>query len=164
MKKISIYAFMLVLLDQIIKYLVSTKMVLNETIEIIDNFFHLTYVRNTGAAFSILEGNQIFLIIVAVLAVILVYIFLIKDKKLNKLEIGLYSLLISGIIGNLIDRIVHNYVIDYLDFKIFNYNAPIFNAADIYIVVSCIIIGILVLKEEFYDRNKSERRILQSKN
>ena len=65
-------------------------------------------------------------------------------------------MLIGGIIGNLIDRIVHGYVIDYLDFKIFNYNFPIFNIADTLIVISIIIIGISLIVGEYREQNRNK--------
>ena len=83
---------------------------------------------------------------------VMIYYFLLRNKKLLKIEIITYSLLISGIIGNLIDRILYGYVIDYLDFKLFNYHFAIFNLADTFIVISCLIILALVIKEELHAR------------
>jgi len=145
MKQVFKYSFILVLIDQIIKILVSNMI---ESIVIIKNFFNLTYVKNTGAAFSILENNTIFLIMITFISLFLIYKFLLKNKKFNKLEIIIYSLLIGGIIGNLIDRIVYGYVIDYLEFIILNRHMPIFNFADICIVIGTILFLILTIKEE----------------
>ena len=122
--------------------------ILIESIVIIKNFFNLTYVENTGAAFSILENNTIFLILITFVTLFLIYKFLLKNKEFNKLEIITYSLLIGGIIGNLIDRIVYGYVIDYLEFIILNRHMPIFNFADICIVIGTILFLILTIKEE----------------
>lgn len=158
MKKMFIISIILICLDQIIKLIVSNNLVLGESITVIDNFFYLTSVRNYGAAFSILLGNRFFLIIVGFLALFIIYNFFIKNSKLNKLEEITYSLLIAGIIGNLIDRVVRGFVIDYLDFKIFNYNFPVFNLADILIVLSVISILILTFKEEVYGKNTSRRK------
>ena len=145
MKQIFKYSFILVLIDQIIKILVSNMI---ESTVIIKNFFNLTYVENTGAAFSILENNTLFLIIITLISLFLIYKFLLKNKEFNKLEIITYSLLIGGIIGNLIDRIVYGYVIDYLEFIILNRHMPIFNFADICIVIGTILFLILTIKEE----------------
>ena len=93
---------------------------------------------------------------ISVLALVTIYYYLIKDKDLNKIDIVSYSMLIGGIIGNLIDRIVHGYVIDYLDFKIFNYNFPIFNIADTLIVISIIIIGISLIVGEYREQNRNK--------
>ena len=95
MKRIISYSFIFVLIDQIIKVVVSN---MKNNIVIIKNFFCLTYVENTGAAFSILESKRIFLIIIGIGALYLIYKFLIKDKKLTTTETLIYSLLIGGIV------------------------------------------------------------------
>lgn len=157
MKKIILMSTFFTILDQLIKLVVSKKLILGESIKIINDFFYLTYVKNYGAAFSILTGNTIFLIIVALLALYLIYIYLLKNNKLNKIEIITYSTLIAGIIGNLLDRILRGYVIDYLDFKLIGYNFPVFNLADNLIVLSVISIIYMTIKEE-YSGNNSKRK------
>ena len=156
MKKILPISLLLVVIDQAVKILVISKMALQQSIQVINNFFNITYVRNTGAAWSILSGNVLLLIIVSIVALIGIYYYLIRDKKLNRIDIISYSMLIGGIIGNLIDRVIHGYVIDYLDFKIFNYNFPIFNIADTLIVISIIIIGISLIVGEYREQNKNK--------
>lgn len=156
MKKILPISLLLIVIDQVVKILVISKLALQQSITIINNFFNITYVRNTGAAWSILSGNVLLLIMISVLALVTIYYYLIKDKDLNKIDIVSYSMLIGGIIGNLIDRIVHGYVIDYLDFKIFNYNFPIFNIADTLIVISIIIIGISLIVGEYREQNRNK--------
>ena len=148
MKKLSIYTTVFIILDQIIKIFISKFMNLHESINIIKNFFSITLVHNTGAAFSILTNNVPLLIGISLISLILIYYYLLKDNKLVKIDYIIYSLLIGGIIGNLIDRIIHGYVIDYLSFKIFNYYFPIFNLADIGIVISVILIIFKSIKEE----------------
>lgn len=148
MKQIIKYSFILILIDQIIKISISNI----SNITIIKNFFNLTYVENTGAAFSILQSKRILLIIVAFVAIFLLYHYLIKNKDLKKIEILIYSLLIGGIIGNLIDRIVYGYVIDYLEFIILNHYMPIFNFADI-----CIVIGTILFLYETIKEDKNAR-------
>lgn len=156
MKKILPISLLFVVIDQVVKILVISKLALQQSITIINNFFNITYVRNTGAAWSILSGNVLLLIMISVLALVTIYYYLIKDKDLNKIDIVSYSMLIGGIIGNLIDRIVHGYVIDYLDFRIFNYNFPIFNIADTLIVISIIIIGISLIVGEYREQNRNK--------
>lgn len=148
MKKLSIYTTVFIVLDQIIKIFISKFMNLHESINIIKNFFSITLVHNTGAAFSILTNNVSLLIGISLISLILIYYYLLKDNKLIKIDYIIYSLLIGGIIGNLIDRIIHGFVIDYLSFKIFNYYFPIFNLADIGIVISVILIIFKSIKEE----------------
>jgi len=140
MKKIIGVSSIFLIIDIVIKLLVKNNLVLNQSIKIIDNFFYITYVKNTGAAWSILSGKQLFLILVSLFIVISLFIYLYKKKTYTKIEKIGYSMLIAGAVGNLIDRIVYGYVIDYLNFYIFNYNFPVFNFAD-----TCIVIGIVLL-------------------
>ena len=140
MKKIGIISLVFILIDFIVKIIVNSNMNVYDSIIIIPNFFSITYVRNIGAAFSIMENSRILFIIIGFVALILIYKYLIMNKKLNKYLIISYSMLIGGIIGNMIDRIIYGYVIDYLSFNIFGYSAPIFNLADTFIVVSIIML------------------------
>ncbi len=142
MKKVYIFALISLIIDQIVKILVSNYLILGQTIKIINNFFYLTYVQNKGAAFSILIGYRYILIIITFIFLYYLHKCIKKQKSFNKLEIISYGLLFGGIIGNLIDRIIYGYVIDYFDFMIFNYNFPIFNLADSFIVIGCIILVI----------------------
>lgn len=133
-----VYFFGLIFLivDQAIKFLVESKMVLHESIIVLDNFFSITLVHNLGAAFSILNGNKILLISVGVIAVLLLVMYINSCKALTDVDVFIYSLLLGGILGNLLDRILKGYVVDYLSFNFGNYYFPIFNFADICIVVS----------------------------
>lgn len=140
MKKIIGLSSIFLLIDIVVKLLVSGNMILHQSIKIIDNFFYITYVKNTGAAWSILSGKQFFLILVSLVVIVGLIFYLCKKNAFSKVEIIGYSLLISGAVGNLIDRIIYGYVIDYLNFYIFNYDFPIFNIAD-----TCIVIGIMLL-------------------
>lgn len=146
LKKIVGISTIIIILDQLIKYLISNKIELNESIEIINHFFLITYVQNIGAAWNILSGNRWLLIMIGMISLIAIYLYFIKDKKLKKIEVITYSILIGGIIGNLIDRIVYGYVIDYLSFNIFGYHFPVFNLADICIVVSVFLMIMIEIK------------------
>ena len=138
-RKIYIFSFLFLMIDFISKLIIKNNMMLNSSISVIKNFFNITYVNNTGAAFSSFSGRQIFLIILGFLVLIGI-IYYLRKEKLNNYKIIYYSLLIGGIIGNLIDRIVYNYVIDFLDFKIFNYDFAIFNLADTFICIGVMLI------------------------
>ena len=151
MKKVGFITFLCIVIDQMVKIIVSSTLKLNYSNEIISNFFNLTYVQNDGAAWSIFSGNRLFLIFVAIMSIILIYVYFIKNKKLTNFENITYGLLLGGIIGNLIDRIIFGYVIDYLDFLIFNYNFPIFNFADI-----CIVVCVFLLIIDIFRGEKSE--------
>lgn len=152
-KKILILSIILFAIDILIKTLIKTNLELYESIILIPNFFSLTYVINDGAAFSILEGKQLFLSILGIV-VLGALIYNIFKEKLNNYKVIYYSLLISGISGNLFDRIIYKGVIDYFDFKIFNFSAPIFNLADSFIVIGVCLIIIEVIRKEIYG-NKS---------
>ena len=134
--------------DQLIKIIITNYFSLGESLEIIKDFFYLTNVHNYGAAWSILTNQVFLLIIIAIVALIIIYWSFIKNKNLTKSDTLLLGMLISGILGNLIDRIVYGYVIDYLDFYIFKYNFPVFNLADTLIVISAILLFIKSLKED----------------
>ena len=140
MKRLGILSFILIIIDVIIKVIVDKCMNIYDTIKIIPNFFNIMYVRNTGAAFSIMENSRVLFIVIGMIAIYLIWRFFIKDKQLNNYYIVIYSMLIAGIIGNMIDRILYGYVIDYLSFNIFGYSFPIFNLADTFIVVSIIML------------------------
>ena len=117
-----------------------------ESINIINGFFNITLIGNTGAAFSILSSNTLLLIIISLVVLNVLYFCFIKGKNLNDFEQLSFGLLIGGILGNLIDRVLRMQVIDYLDFNFFGFNFPVFNLADIAIVISMILIAIQVIK------------------
>ena len=134
------------ILDQLTKWWVVERFRYGESVSIVANFFSLTYIRNTGAAFGILaQANPVFRIpfFVIVPLVALISIALIF-KKLPEKDIKLsaaLSLVIGGAIGNLIDRVTLKYVVDFLDFHWrYEYHFPAFNIAD-----SAICIGVAVL-------------------
>lgn len=148
MKKILLIGIILTLIDQFIKLFLVSFMIYGESIMVFKNFFSITLVHNTGAAFSILSTSTFFLILVGIIALFLIYLFFIKDKEISKKDNVLYGMLIGGILGNLIDRIFKGYVIDYLDFNIFGYNFPVFNFADILITVSIFFIIIEIIRRD----------------
>lgn len=151
-KKNIFYSLRLIIIDQLIKGIVVSNITLGSSIVIINNFFEITNVNNTGAAWSILSNNTLLLIIISVFALIAIYQYFIKNKKLNKYESYAYATLYAGIIGNLIDRIVFGHVKDFLAFNIFGYNFPVFNMADIYIVLSMIFVIYFIYKEDTHGR------------
>ena len=147
-KKVVFISIIFVVLDQLIKLIITNNLYLGETLKIIPNFFDITKVHNYGAAWSMFSGNVIILAIIGIIALIFIYSFFVYKKDLHKLEIITYSLLLGGIIGNLIDRIVLGYVVDYLSFNIFGYMFPVFNLADMGIVISVLLIIIMSIQEE----------------
>lgn len=147
-KFILFIAFFLFLFDQVVKLFIINKMKLYDSIKVINNFFYITYVENEGAAFSILTGQKWFLILTSLFVLGLIYFGFIKGKNLNKCEVITYGVLLGGISGNLIDRIFRGVVIDYFDFCILGYDAPVFNLADTFIVVAMFVLIILQLRGE----------------
>ena len=152
-KKKDIYKLLsiVLILDQIIKLLVMKLLNENQIISVIPNFFSLTYVKNTGAAFSILEGKLSLLIIISVMFITIIHEYIKKEENIPKISLISYGLILGGVFGNLLDRIIHQAVTDYLSFRLFNYYFPIFNLADI-----CITCGILLLIIETFLEKKKE--------
>ena len=150
-----ILTILVILVDFFSKYIVSKLMTVNETITLINNFFRITYVKNTGAAFSFFSNNTILVIIISVVVIGFLLFYIYKNKGNNKLENVSYAFILGGAIGNLIDRLVYGYVIDFLDFEILSYDAPIFNLADTFIVIGVLLflINTLIIR---YDGNSSE--------
>ena len=148
-KKISILTVILVIVDQIVKFLVSTYL---NYIDVIPKFLYLSLEKNYGVAFSMLWNNRLLILIISLLLILFLIYLLNKDYlskgKNNKLLNVTYGLLFGGILGNLIDRIVRGYVIDYIGVYIFNYKFPVFNLADSFIMVGVILMIISTFKEE----------------
>ena len=145
-----LFVILLVVLDQASKiYLTLVNKTSPIDLEVIRGFFRITYTCNDGAAFSILKGKRVFFIIMTIIVVFLIVYYLLKNKVY---WVEKYSLLliISGAVGNLIDRIMYGYVIDFLDFVIFGYDFPVFNIADSFITIGAIglIVSILFLNKE----------------
>ena len=135
----------IVVIDQISKYYAQTLLQGSPSIPLIQDVFHLTYARNTGAAFSILQGNQFLLKgVTAVIMIFLVgYLYKVtKEKGQILFKISL-AFILGGGIGNLIDRIRLDYVIDYFDFTLINF--AIFNVADSFVVLGTILLGYLLI-------------------
>ena len=126
-------------LDQLLKYLVDTNMLYGQSINIFKEAIRLTYVRNSGAAFSLFVGFSPYLMIVGFFVVgVVIYFHHRLPAKANFLQIAL-AFVLGGSLGNLIDRAFRSYVIDYLDFSVW----PVFNLADIMINIG---VAMLVLR------------------
>ncbi len=134
--------FSVLILDQVSKIFVVSRMEMFESIPVINNIFHITLLPNYGAAFGILPHQRGFFI-GATLLVIVVIIFYIRQvpPQYKYLRLGL-ALQLGGAIGNLVDRIRLGYVIDFFDFRIW----PVFNIADMAIVIGVCLLAIDLLK------------------
>ena len=145
---------MFVLVDQVLKWIVCNTLEIGQSVPLIDGVFHFTYIRNFGAAFSILQNRLSFLILVTVLITAVLLVFLYRTRKTaNKLMLISIPLIIGGGIGNLIDRIRLGYVVDFLDFCLIHF--PVFNFAD-----CCVTIGaaLLVLGFLTWDDGRRDRK------
>lgn len=148
-----IRAFILMTIDQIIKLVVElTKL---DTIIIIKHFFNLVYVKNEGGAWGILSGKKIFFILISIFTFFLLLKYLKEETKLDLFLSITYSFILGGILGNLTDRLIRGYVVDYLSFNIFGYSFPVFNFADTLIVVG---IFFLIIKTIGDDINEHKSR------
>ena len=146
-----IVALLVVIFDQLTKYYVVENFYLGESVPVIENIFHWTYILNPGAAFGMLEGSRWFFVVIAV--GVLGGIWYMKDE-INEggwmMQYGA-ALFGGGAIGNLIDRARSGLVIDFFDFRIW----PVFNVADIAICVGVAMILWKVLETEFLMKEKS---------
>ncbi len=154
---ILIFVSLIVLLDQITKQYIVKAMDYGESITVIKDFFYINSHRNTGGAWGILTGQMMIFYLVTLIAFVLFY-YLIKevDFKLKKLYSVAIILLIGGAIGNFIDRLLFKEVVDFLDFYIFGYDFPIFNVADVSLVVGMFIFAYDILLEDvIHGKNKN---------
>lgn len=155
-KKIIIYSIIFFILDLISKVIVNAFLGLTESITVINNFFYLTNVHNLGAAWSLFSGQRILLIVIGMAALFFIFRW-INDFKNNNKNIWAFSLLISGLLGNLFDRIIYGYVRDFLDFRFGSYNYPVFNLADTFIFCGVILLILAIIKGE-ENGSKSNRK------
>ncbi len=144
----------IVILDMVTKLMVQSSLALHESITVIKGFFYITYAQNTGAAWSLFSGRVGILTFISLLGV-LGFMWLYKSTKANeKYERFAISLMIAGTLGNFFDRLFFGYVRDFLDFIIFGYDFPIFNVADVALVigVGLLILQTLIKKEDRYGK------------
>lgn len=130
-----------VVIDQAVKNLVVHSMALGESISVIEGIFHITRYHNTGAAFSSFEGQRVLLIGLPLVLIAAGLVFLWKSRDRSRMLLFSASMIIGGGIGNLIDRIMLGYVVDMFDFRVF----PIFNVADSFVTVGCILLAVYIL-------------------
>ncbi len=158
-KSKAIIAIIILIIDQITKSLMQIN---NANINIIEGFLKLKYYQNTGAAWSILEGYSTLLIVISVIILILLFnmMYSYEDNKINNISFGL---LVGGILGNLADRIFCSFVRDFIAIKIFSYQFPVFNIADISIVIGVLLLVFSTIKGEIKNGNKGQGRALKNR-
>lgn len=143
-------AALLVGIDQLTKWLVSTYIQPNSYINLISingrEWLNLTYQENTGAAFSILRDKQLFLIILTSIIILGVIILMVTKRVKKPVYIWSFALIVAGGVGNLIDRIAYGYVVDFVDVRIIKF--AVFNFADICAVVGTIMLIVFYIVDE----------------
>lgn len=146
---IFILACFLILLDQLSKNFIVNHFSLGENKEVIVNFFSISSHRNRGAAWGILQDSRLFFLVVTVIFIAILTHYLFKQKNtLSSFDKGTFALIYGGAIGNFIDRLTRHEVVDFLDFRIFGYDFPIFNLADCFICVGVIFLLFKIYKED----------------
>ena len=144
--------------DQASKYLISRNLPLNESIEVLPNFFYITHIINTGAAFGLFQDTAKSLAIVSVVAIILIIIL----RVMLPLNFVFYNIslgfILGGALGNLVDRYFVGEVIDFINFVFF----PVFNVADSFIVIGFCLIIILILRE-YIKKDKTQEKGVEQK-
>ena len=132
--KFVLILFTIISLDQFSKLIINNNYLLNRDFII----FSFKYIRNYGAAFSILSGNRVFLSLISISSSIILIYFIFFKENINLLSKYGLSFVLAGSLGNGIDRIIKGYVIDFINIEIFDF--PIFNIADISINIGCILL------------------------
>lgn len=152
-----------VFLDQLTKWLTVINLDFGETFPLIENVFHFTYVRNTGAAFSIFnEPDQRWIFMtVSTVALVALSVYLWFNRKKGALLCVALSFIIGGGIGNMIDRCLLKYVIDMLDFRLINF--AVFNVADSFVCVGVGLFAFFVIREEIQEMKKEKAAKLSAK-
>jgi signal peptidase II len=150
-------AILVILIDQMSKLYVMSHLALHESIEVIPGFFNITYIRNPGAAFGFLSEappyfRYIFFFAVTMAAIVLILHYLRKSSTAENTLIVSLSLIFSGAVGNLIDRVRFGEVNDFLDAYVGSAHWPAFNAAD-----SAITLGAALLLVELFKRGRERR-------
>ena len=145
----------MIVIDQYTKFMVTLHIPLSYSINIVEGFFNLTHVRNSGVAFGIFaeqnsELKPYLLIFVSIIAIIAILVIFHQTERERRLAQGGLVLVFSGAIGNLIDRVLHKEVIDFIDIFFNNRHWPAFNVAD-----ACITIGVMLLAADLLVSGKS---------
>lgn len=145
----------LVIIDQLTKYLTVQNIELREVVEVIPNILSFTYIRNTGAAFSILEGQMWFFYIVTILVVAGIIYYMYTEAKEDKILGYLLALILAGALGNFIDRLFLHYVVDMIKLEFIDF--AIFNVADSYLTIGIIALLIYTIYDETKTQKEDDR-------
>ncbi len=151
-----ILSILLVAADQITKLLVVKNIPVNDSIELIPDFFSLSHVRNTGAAFGMLSNQRWIFMVFTAIVIICAVVALCSGRVKNGWGIFSLSLVIGGGIGNMIDRIYLGEVVDFFAFNFWGYQFAVFNVADIFVCCGTIILALYIFFSSDFDSNKKK--------
>lgn len=139
-KVLSVSSFV-VIVDRLTKYILFKNLSLGESVRVVPGLFHITLVLNSGAAFGLFKGRSVFFTISSVLIIAFICFYIWRGGCKDLLMLTALGLILGGAVGNLIDRVVFGYVIDFLDFRIW----PVFNIADASITIGAFILAIRLI-------------------
>ena len=148
-----IVSVLIVIVDFIVKKCSLEHLTKVDTSPLWKDVFHLTYVENKGAAFGMMQNQRWFFIVLTVIVLIGVIVFAFKLKKKHPALLLALAFLSGGAVGNLIDRIFYGFVVDLFDFRLINF--PVFNVADIFVVVGAMLIAVYYI---FFDKEEKENQ------
>jgi len=140
-KVISISSLVLIV-DRLTKYILFRNLSEGESVKVVPGFFHITLVLNSGAAFGLFKGRSLFFTVSTILVIIFICLYVWRGGCKDLLVLTALSLILGGAAGNLIDRVLFGYVIDFLDFRIW----PVFNIADASITIGAFILAIRLIR------------------
>lgn len=141
--KSAVIILIIIMFDQLTKFFIVQKFYLGESVPVIKNIFHITYITNTGTAFGMFQKYGNILLVFSIIAIIVISVLIFKQKELPKANLISFSLILGGAIGNLIDRLFRGSIVDFIDINLHFWPAnpwPTFNIAD-----SSITVGITIL-------------------
>lgn len=150
-----ILAVVIVIIDQLLKMLVVNTIKTSGTVEILGGIVKFDYVENRGMAFGMLQNYRWVFIIFTLIVILGLIIYMIKSKPTNKLFITSITLIVGGGIGNLIDRIILGYVVDYIQLSFFN---PVCNFADYCITIGTVLLIVYII---FFTQNNNKSTKLE---
>ena len=145
-KLLVLISTIVIILDQVSKY-VMARILKSGAITLIKKVLYLTFVKNYGVAFNMLNNKRFIIILISIILISLIYSYMKTFKNNTRNHIA-FGLVYGGIIGNFIDRIFIGYVRDFIDVRIINYHYPVFNIADSAIVIGIILLIIAIIKKE----------------
>ena len=129
-------ASLVIIIDRFAKFLVFNNLLEGQSIGVVPKIFHITLVLNTGAAFGLFKERNQFFIVSSFIVAALIFLYVIFDKEKDIFKLSALGLILGGAIGNLIDRVLFGYIIDFLDFRVW----PVFNIADSAITVGSVLL------------------------